>query len=156
MLQRFLPADVCRAPRRQQEQEECPDGFVFGSGSAAFRTLHDNIPFGSADAPPPSSAALPQGQFENWKRIQTSRSCLAKRVQMGPPKSEIRKSHLHGWSAGMHSLFDEMQSLFRVVNPEARSGSLPKTVEQSVKSMVGSGRPNSNVRLSAQQFQRLR
>jgi hypothetical protein len=35
---------------------------------------------------------------------------------------QIRKNHLPGWSAGMHSLFDEIQSLFRVVNPETGSG----------------------------------
>jgi len=105
--------------RGQQQQKERPVGIVFGSGSAAFRTVHDDIPFGSADAPPPSSAALLQGQFKNWKLIQISRSCLAKRVQTEPP---IRKNHLPDWSAGMQSLFDEMQSLFRVVNLEAGSG----------------------------------
>ena len=39
------------------------------AGSAAFRTLHDDRPFGCADAPPPCSAALRQGQFKNRKLI---------------------------------------------------------------------------------------
>jgi hypothetical protein len=53
----------------EQHQEECPISLVFGSGSAAFRTLHDDIAFGRANAPPPSSAALPQDHVKNWKLI---------------------------------------------------------------------------------------
>jgi hypothetical protein len=55
----------------------------------------------------------------------------------------------------MHSLFDEMQSLFRVVNLEAGSEFCPKKVKISKKPMVGggeSGRPNSDVRLTANNF----
>lgn len=94
-LRRFQPAAISRAPSRavpdrsirrgQQKQEQCPVSLVFGSGSAAFRTLHDDRPFGCADAPPPCSAALPEGQFKNWKLIQAQRSCLAKRFQRTPP-----------------------------------------------------------------------
>jgi hypothetical protein len=55
--------------RGQQQLEECPVSFVFGGGSAAFRTLHDDLPFGCAHAPPPSSAALLYGEFKDWKLI---------------------------------------------------------------------------------------
>ena len=55
--------------RRQQQLEECPGSFVFGSGSAAIRTLHDDGPFGRANAPPPYSAALLQHQFKNGELI---------------------------------------------------------------------------------------
>ena len=55
--------------RPQQQQEECPVSPVFGSGSAACRTLHDNLPFGRAHAPPPSPASLLQDHFKNRKLI---------------------------------------------------------------------------------------
>jgi hypothetical protein len=44
--------------RPQQQLEECPVSLVFGNGPAAFRTLHDNLPFGRAHAPPPDPASL--------------------------------------------------------------------------------------------------
>ena len=77
-LQRFWPAAIFRAPRRaeprsirrgQQKQEQCPVSLVFGGESAAFRTLHDNLPFGRAHAPPPGPASLLQDRFENRKLI---------------------------------------------------------------------------------------
>ena len=55
--------------RRQQQLEECPGSLVFGRGSVALRTLHDDGPFGRANAPPPYSAALLQHQFKNWELI---------------------------------------------------------------------------------------
>jgi hypothetical protein len=55
--------------RPQQQQEECPVSLVFGSGSAPVRTLHDNLPFGRAHAPPPSPASLLQDHFKNRKLI---------------------------------------------------------------------------------------
>jgi hypothetical protein len=89
--------------------------FVFGSGSAAFRTLHDDSPLGCAHAPPPCSATLLQGQFKNGKLIQASRSCLAKRFQGGPPKRG--KITYPAWSAEMSNWLVKMRSLFRVVKP---------------------------------------
>jgi hypothetical protein len=68
VINRFVWNQAIR--RGQQQEEERPVSFVFGSGSAAFRTLHDDMPFGCADAPRQCSAALPQGQFKNWKLIQ--------------------------------------------------------------------------------------
>jgi hypothetical protein len=53
--------------RGQQQQEECPVGFVIGSGSAAFTALHDHVPFGCTDAPVPFSAAPLQDHFKDWK-----------------------------------------------------------------------------------------
>ena len=61
------PGRPIRGP--QQQQEECPVSLVFGSGSAAVRTLHDNLPFGRAHAPPPSPASLLQDHFKNRKLI---------------------------------------------------------------------------------------
>ncbi len=55
--------------RPQQQLEECPVSPVFGSGSAAFRTLHDNLPFGRAHAPPPGPASLLQDHFKNRKLV---------------------------------------------------------------------------------------
>ena len=55
--------------RPQQQQEECPVSPVSGSGSAACRTLHDNLPFGRAYAPPPSPASLLQDHFKDRKLI---------------------------------------------------------------------------------------
>jgi hypothetical protein len=55
--------------RPQQQQEECPVSPVFGGGSAACRTLHDNLPFGRAYAPPPSPASLLQDHFKDRKLI---------------------------------------------------------------------------------------
>jgi hypothetical protein len=55
--------------RPQQQLEECPVSLVFGSGSAAVRTLHDNLPFGRAHAPPPSPASFLQDHFKNRKLI---------------------------------------------------------------------------------------
>jgi hypothetical protein len=55
--------------RPQQQQEECPVSPVFGGGPAAFRTLHDNLPFGRAHAPPPSPASLLQDHFKNRKLV---------------------------------------------------------------------------------------
>jgi hypothetical protein len=73
------PASVTRAVgiaqpgrpirRAQQQQKERPVSLVFGSGPAAFRTLHDNLPFGRAHAPPPGPASLLQDRFENRKLI---------------------------------------------------------------------------------------
>jgi hypothetical protein len=51
----------------QQQQEECPVSFVIGSRSAAFRALHDHVPFGCTDAPVPFSAAPLQVHFKDWK-----------------------------------------------------------------------------------------
>jgi hypothetical protein len=55
--------------RPQQQQEECPVSPVFGSGSAAFRTLHGNLAFGRAHAPPPGPASLLQDHFKNRKLV---------------------------------------------------------------------------------------
>jgi hypothetical protein len=51
--------------RGQQQQEEGPVGLIAGGGSAAFRTMHDDIPLGCANAPLPISAALLQDLFKN-------------------------------------------------------------------------------------------
>ena len=53
----------------EQHQEECPISLVFGSGSAAFRTVHNDLPFRRAHAPPPYAAALFQERFKNRKLI---------------------------------------------------------------------------------------
>jgi len=87
--------------------------FVFGSGSAALRTLHDDIAFGCAHAPPPFSAAFLQDHFKNKKLVQALRSCLAKRFQRIPRNG---KGHLPSWSVEMRNWSMEMRSLFRVVN----------------------------------------
>lgn len=55
--------------RSLQQQEECPVSLVVGGVSAAFRAPHDDIPGGRAHAPSPSSAALVQKRFKNWKFI---------------------------------------------------------------------------------------
>jgi len=56
--------------RPQQQQEECPVSLVFGTGSAAVRALHDNLPFSRAHAPPPSPASLLQDHFKNRKLVE--------------------------------------------------------------------------------------
>ena len=60
----------------EQHQEERPISLVFGSGSAAFRTVHDDLPFGRAQAPPPYAAALFQEPFKNRKLIRHLRSLI--------------------------------------------------------------------------------
>jgi len=60
----------------EQHQEERPISLVFGSGSAAFRTVHDDLPFGRAQAPPPYPAALFQEPFKNRKLIRHLRSLI--------------------------------------------------------------------------------
>ena len=82
----------------EQHQEECPISLVFGSGSSAFRTAHNDLPFGRAHAPPPYTAALFQERFKNrklirhcdhslvslvlcrliWSQVQGLQRCLAK------------------------------------------------------------------------------
>jgi hypothetical protein len=42
---------------------------VFGSGSTAFRTVHNDLPFGRAQAPLPYAASLFQERFKNRKLI---------------------------------------------------------------------------------------
>jgi hypothetical protein len=44
-----------------------PYSLVVGGVSAAFQAPHDHIPCGRAHAPSPSSAALIQKHFKNWK-----------------------------------------------------------------------------------------
>jgi hypothetical protein len=58
-----------RSRRGQQQQEECPVSFVIGSRSAAFRALHDYVPFGCTDAPVPYSASPLQDHIKDWKSI---------------------------------------------------------------------------------------
>jgi hypothetical protein len=87
--------------RGQQQEEERPVSFVFGSGSAAFRTLHDDSPFGCAHVPPPRSAALLQDLIKNWKSIGHPRSVTRQRRLMGFP--EMRENHLRRWSLEMPS-----------------------------------------------------
>jgi hypothetical protein len=53
----------------EQHQEERPIGLVFGRGSAALLTVHNDLPFGRAHAPRPYAAALFQEQFKNRKLI---------------------------------------------------------------------------------------
>ena len=53
----------------EQHQEERPISLVPGSGSATFRPVHDDVPFGRAQAPPPYAAALFQERFKNRKLI---------------------------------------------------------------------------------------
>ena len=53
----------------EQHLEECPIRFVFGSESAVFRTMHNDLPFGRAKAPPPYTAALFQECFKDGKLI---------------------------------------------------------------------------------------
>ena len=53
----------------EQHQEERPISPVFGRGPAALRTVHNDLPFGRAHAPPPYAAALFQEQFKNRKSV---------------------------------------------------------------------------------------
>ena len=53
----------------EQHQEERPISLVFGRGSAVLRTLHNDLPFGRANAPPPYATALFQEQFKNRKLV---------------------------------------------------------------------------------------
>jgi hypothetical protein len=49
----------------QQHQEERSVGVVSGKGSAAFRALHDNLPFGCTNAPSPRAATFFQQYFKD-------------------------------------------------------------------------------------------
>jgi hypothetical protein len=49
----------------QQHQEERSVGVVSGKGSAAFRALHDDLPFGCTNAPFPRAATLFQQYFKD-------------------------------------------------------------------------------------------
>jgi len=55
--------------RGKQQQEEGSLSLVLGSGSNAFKTLHENIPRGRANTPSPSPAALLHDHFKKWKLI---------------------------------------------------------------------------------------
>ncbi len=104
------PAELARSVGRGQEQkEERPVSFVLGSGSAAFRTLHDDIPFGCANAPPPFPAAFPRYHFKNSKLILVLRSRLTRCLQWSPQNDE---DHLPSWSVGMHNWSVRRRSLF--------------------------------------------
>jgi hypothetical protein len=62
----------------EQHQQERPISLVSGSGSAAFRPVHDDLPFGRAQAPPPYAAALFQEPFKNRKLIRHLRSLIGR------------------------------------------------------------------------------
>jgi hypothetical protein len=89
VINRFVWNQAIR--RGQQQEEERPVSFVFGSGSAAFRTLHDDIPFGCAHAPPPCSPAFLQELFKNLKlvrhRDRALRSAYKKMIPQNEEKS---------------------------------------------------------------------
>jgi hypothetical protein len=55
--------------RAEQHQEECPVSLVFGSGSTAFRPVHNDLTVGRAHEPAPYAAALFQERFKNRKLI---------------------------------------------------------------------------------------
>ena len=60
--------DIC-VRSAQQHQEKRPIGLVSGGGSAAFRALHDDLPFGRTNAPSPYAATLFQQGFKDRQDV---------------------------------------------------------------------------------------
>jgi hypothetical protein len=73
--------------RGQQQQEKCPVSVVFGSGTAAFRTLNNGIAVGRGHAPQPFSATFLQDHLKDLK--------LIRRHDLGVP-SPGRAAEFHG------------------------------------------------------------
>jgi hypothetical protein len=53
----------------QQHQEERSISFISGSGSAAFRALHNDLPLSCPNAPSPCTAALFQQYFKDRQLV---------------------------------------------------------------------------------------
>jgi hypothetical protein len=53
----------------QQHQEERSISFISGSGSAAFRALHNDLPLSCTNAPSPCTATLFQQYFKDRQLV---------------------------------------------------------------------------------------
>jgi hypothetical protein len=58
-----------RVRSAQQHLEERSISLVSSEGSAAFRALHNDLPFGRTNAPTPSTTALFQQDFEDRQLV---------------------------------------------------------------------------------------
>ena len=59
--------------RGEKQQKQCPFSVIFGRGSAAFGTAHDDAPVCRAHSPPPSFSTAPlQDHLKDWELIRHS------------------------------------------------------------------------------------